>query len=482
MEQHYTWLFDKSDSRGLWWASFCSLLLHGLMFAIMATTSIYFPLAGESSKLDIVWIYPSFLFGGEADSTSPPPTPPDEKAPSATKEFTAAAARTVAEERQPARETATSLDRAPLPPPAPKTVTEPVRPAPPEPLISEEEPEPEAEPEMSIPQEQPPAPMKKATSEPQGRVVAKEPPAPLEKGQLTKKESEKKIEPPVKATDTMQAKVERPALAPVSKPTAPSEQPPVSRKPPLPVEKPQPPAQQAAAKITTPSQPSPATSPRETAALPAAVPQTPHQQGVSGGERPTTEKRKESPPDTKAVTRNKAAETPPAKSTGPKGIFAPPLSGDLKIEITGSDEALKAIKISVVFREYAKTRHSRPMTKANFRNSRELSPKMARVAKNTLQAVIEIAGEGVYDFRNISNSATPAEAAFTVKIYENSGRAKTKSAGSRMVSAKGSIVKVLMPEGILWDDDSAFSGSMEDSESVTRFNTDSGLVWKEYKE
>jgi hypothetical protein len=33
----------------------------------------------------------------------------------------------------------------------------------------------------------------------------------------------------------------------------------------------------------------------------------------------------------------------------------------------------------------------------------------------------------------------------------------------------------------LWSDDSFFSGSIEDSESVTKFNTDTGIVWKEYK-
>jgi len=37
-----------------------------------------------------------------------------------------------------------------------------------------------------------------------------------------------------------------------------------------------------------------------------------------------------------------------------------------------------------------------------------------------------------------------------------------------------------MPEGILWEDEAAFSGSMEDSEGVTKFNSETGLLWKEY--
>ena len=43
------------------------------------------------------------------------------------------------------------------------------------------------------------------------------------------------------------------------------------------------------------------------------------------------------------------------------------------------------------------------------------------------------------------------------------------------------IARLLMPEGILWEEDSSFSGTIEDSDSVTKFNSDSGLVWKEYR-
>ena len=37
-----------------------------------------------------------------------------------------------------------------------------------------------------------------------------------------------------------------------------------------------------------------------------------------------------------------------------------------------------------------------------------------------------------------------------------------------------------MPEAILWDDDASFTGSLEDSESTTKFNAQTGLYWKEY--
>ncbi len=76
MEEHYIWLFNKSDKRGLFGAAFCSLLLHVLMVVVMATTSIFYPTAGDASKIDVVWLYP-FLFGGETDTPPPAQSSPE---------------------------------------------------------------------------------------------------------------------------------------------------------------------------------------------------------------------------------------------------------------------------------------------------------------------------------------------------------------------------------------------------------------------
>ena len=42
--------------------------------------------------------------------------------------------------------------------------------------------------------------------------------------------------------------------------------------------------------------------------------------------------------------------------------------------------------------------------------------------------------------------------------------------------------KFLMPEAVFWDDTDRFSGSFEDSHSVTKFRYDTDLLWKEEKE
>jgi hypothetical protein len=478
MEHHYIWLFDKSDRRGLWWAFLSSLLLHVLMFAIMATTTVFFPLSGNTTKLDIVWLYPSFLFGGETES--PPSSQsqlPEEKAP-VTSPAETASQKPAVQEREPIKEPAETRneERTPSPSPPPPQQEE-IKPAPP--LSSEPEAEPETEPEMSIPVKAPALPPAEAKAETHETVAAKEPPPPAEKLQPAKKEIVAKNGPP--ADKSEKPKEEKPATAPETK-HPPLVVPPVPPRPAAPQnEKPHAPVQTAATSITPPQ--APPAAPRKEMTVPPAAPQTSPLPGVNSGERKAiVEKRSEPPPRSKPASVEKPAEKAPTQAAGPKGIFAPPLAGDLKLEITGPEEALKAVKIAVIFREYPKARHSRPMTKTAARNFQVVTPKMTRVAKNTLQAVIEIAGEGVYDFKNQSDTAGASEATFSVKLYENSGRAKTKSAGTRKIGDKGSIVKILMPEGILWSDESAFSGSMEDSESITKFNTDTGLVWKEYND
>lgn len=165
-------------------------------------------------------------------------------------------------------------------------------------------------------------------------------------------------------------------------------------------------------------------------------------------------------------------------STETKGIVPLAIQGDMKLEIMGDEE----IKIKVVFRGYPASRRNRPMTKAEARRTQEITPVIARSGETTRVAVIETAGAGIYDFVAEPAAGKPSSASFLLKLYESSSKPKTKSCGKRTIAAKTTIVKVLMPEGILWDDASAFSGSMEDSDGLTKFNSETGLVWKEYSD
>jgi hypothetical protein len=161
----------------------------------------------------------------------------------------------------------------------------------------------------------------------------------------------------------------------------------------------------------------------------------------------------------------------------PRTIFMPPLAGDLKIVITGEE----GIKVEAVFREFRKVRRSKPLTRGEARNSRNVTLKMARTKLNVHETVVEITEEGVYDLRVRSANGKPVTAAFVIKVHEKGTGAVTKNLGRRTVADGALLARILMPEGIFWDDESSFSGTLEDSDSVTRFNTETGLVWREFQ-
>jgi hypothetical protein len=188
------------------------------------------------------------------------------------------------------------------------------------------------------------------------------------------------------------------------------------------------------------------------------------------------------PATAKTSNNGKQGELTSDRSERAHVILTPPVTGELKLEFSAPPETLKEIRVSVLFREHPKAQHNLPMSKSDALQVQTLVLKLVKPTDNMLIAVIETARDGIYDFINTSETTNASEAAITLKIHENGTGAQAKSVGKRPVSAKGSIAKVLMPEGILWDDESSFSGSMEDSDSITKFNTDTDLTWKEYRE
>lgn len=167
----------------------------------------------------------------------------------------------------------------------------------------------------------------------------------------------------------------------------------------------------------------------------------------------------------------------PASPEKPRAILMPPLAGDLKIVITGEED----IKVEAVFREFRKVRRNRPMNRGEARNSRGVPLKRARTKLNVHEAAIEIAEEGVYDLTVRSANGRPVTAAFVIKIHEKGSGAISRNLGRRTLRDGALLARILMPDGIFWDDESSFTGTMEDSDSITRFNTETGLVWREFQ-
>jgi hypothetical protein len=120
------------------------------------------------------------------------------------------------------------------------------------------------------------------------------------------------------------------------------------------------------------------------------------------------------------------------------------------------------------------------MSKAEAGQVKLLVPQMVRPTATSLTAVLETAAEGIYDFR-LEGWKGDGGPEVVCTLFENSPGSRTRKMGTRVPSANGSIGRLMMPEGIFWDDESAFQGTMESSDSVTRFNSATGLVWREYR-
>ena len=164
----------------------------------------------------------------------------------------------------------------------------------------------------------------------------------------------------------------------------------------------------------------------------------------------------------------------------PEPAFGPHLKGELELEVSGKEIAANGIKVQILFRDYPKNRHQKPMTKAQSKRVKTLFPKSSRTGMNTVQSVIEAAPDGIYEFRGAPDNAATQEVSCTVTIHGTSTRPTVKRLGTRKVGPDSYIMKVLMPEGIVWEDDASFSGSIEDSDGVTKYNSETGLVWREY--
>jgi hypothetical protein len=178
-----------------------------------------------------------------------------------------------------------------------------------------------------------------------------------------------------------------------------------------------------------------------------------------------------------AQTLEKGKGTKPSEQPRqPRGLVIAAPHGDLKLVMKGDT----GIKISVRFRDYPKNRRSKALTRSEGRRAENVVPVLAATREDTREAVIETAREGVYTFSADPEGAKGARASFTLKAFESGTRERIAVLGTRTISGTTVLVKILMPEAILWSDESAFTGSMEDSESETKFNAATGLFWKEF--
>ncbi len=175
-----------------------------------------------------------------------------------------------------------------------------------------------------------------------------------------------------------------------------------------------------------------------------------------------------------AREREKEAKAKALQQEKQKGLAIPSVKGDLKLIVVGQAPR----HVTIRFREFRANRRNKPFSLTELKHRELIAPIAVDTGNQRHEFTVEKAREGVYALV-LEFGAGGVAAKISLVIHEGSGQEVKKELGRRSVGLQRLVVKILMPDGILWDDESAFSGSMEDSDSVTRFNSDSGLVWKE---
>lgn len=204
---------------------------------------------------------------------------------------------------------------------------------------------------------------------------------------------------------------------------------------------------------------------------PPPVPPLPLEVPAQGGVTAAALRKHESFPSVAPET----AEAESSKKPAAAGIVYPSVIGDLKLVIERSSGG----SLLVTFRELPGSRRTAPQMRVQSGVQKQVFPIYSKTKGGAVEAVIMTVQEGVYTFR-IEDVAPGASV--TLRLFEGSAKEKVAPLRLESVSNRQLLVKVLMPEGILWNDDAAFTGSLEDSNGTTKFNTQSGLYWREYND
>jgi hypothetical protein len=92
------------------------------------------------------------------------------------------------------------------------------------------------------------------------------------------------------------------------------------------------------------------------------------------------------------------------------------------------------------------------------------------------------AEKGIYTFVLMNKDEEPHAVHVVFHLFEGKAAERVKEYSISELPPGGRMeFKFVLPDALFWDDEERFSGSIEDSSTTTKFQYDSGLVWKEKK-
>lgn len=157
---------------------------------------------------------------------------------------------------------------------------------------------------------------------------------------------------------------------------------------------------------------------------------------------------------------------------------------DIKVEILPDGEEIQGIHVRMAMRTY-------PSNDANVREIKKevemleekgaLSQQGKRLPGKGFSVVK--ADKGIYTLLMENKGAKIYRGEVVVHLFETKKEERIRKYATVKLDP-GAVVKFrfVIPDMVFWDEEDRFSGSIESSDYITKFNYDSGLVWKEEKD
>jgi len=188
-----------------------------------------------------------------------------------------------------------------------------------------------------------------------------------------------------------------------------------------------------------------------------------------------------------------AAIKPEAKERGveggkpPFGIPVPDvlLMRDIKIEILSADTEMSGLTFHLL-------KKTHPMENRKPESGKQKEIDIAEEKEETSASgssggkklfFVAKAEKGIYTFIIKNGGEKAHDASVVFRLFEGKTGERIKEFRAVQLSPDTVVkLKFILPEAVFWDDEYYFTGTIESSSTLTKFNDKTGIVWKEEKD
>ena len=157
----------------------------------------------------------------------------------------------------------------------------------------------------------------------------------------------------------------------------------------------------------------------------------------------------------------------------------------LRIEISLRESSPSDILVRLMKKSYPAAGRQMSKEKEQEVEIRDESASAPASKKGGLKKVFSVPGvtRGGYTLSIKNQGDAPCVADVAFHFFDGQRKVRVKEYKTASIGGSiGAKFRFIYPDAIFWDDDDRFGGSIEDSGTITKFNDEKGLLWREEKE